>query len=137
MREIKVRVWDEVVKEFFYIDLKKQLCDDGWYIEESLIDMLVFELFTGLRDSRDVEIYEGDILQHRANNSATAKVVFLDGAFIAEHVTLPERNENAKYLKWQAKWQSLIEYVSNEVNIKSTVIGNIHENGEMVDGSDD
>lgn len=71
MREIKFRVWDEINGKMYYPskpwDNLRIFCD-GWDLllqdkDESVADGIdsVLLQFTGLRDKKGKEIYEGDI----------------------------------------------------------------------------
>ncbi len=126
MREIKFRIWDKKFKQMLDWEfLKNCYCDKLNNNEYKIMQ------YTGLLDKNGKEIYEGDILNFKAEKKTesgyeigsydyhpeNAKVVeFKDGAFYAETDLL------IKLLKW-----SLIEY-----QIQWRAIGNIYENPELV-----
>lgn len=123
-REIKFRAWNENTKKM--IDLLKitplaldpTLITDGLFLPFS--DELILMQFTGLRDKNGKEIYEGDVLSTEADPPRICEIKYDDkfGAFM---------------VGWQphAFYSKLAEYAYfNNDEIK--VIGNIHENPELV-----
>lgn len=150
MREIKFRAWNgEKYSEPFTF---KDLIPTVWFVgdmdEDRVIeipglresiddDSLIFEQYTGQKDRDGREICEGDIIKHRMNNSAIGIVEFnIDmGAFRVRHITKPNEDEYGKHISWWLTTAPLGEYVSNEVNAKAKIIGNMHENPELLKGA--
>ena len=60
MRELKFRAWDDHNNEFIYFD-------DLYWFEENYVhhsgdNHKIIQQFTGMQDSSDKEIYEGDLV---------------------------------------------------------------------------
>ncbi len=122
-REIKFRVWDKNLKQFFIFDhvtfysSKRALCfhekvfpirldEKDWKPQPK--DFII-QQFTGLKDRNGKEIFEGDIVQHRVMKDIQT-VIFKRGSF-------GFKNKEVLFDFIDGVW---------------TVIGNIHENSELL-----
>ena len=133
MREIKFRAWNKKYKTWLF-DYKEMggfsLIGEVTLVaglrETSLKEWQNIEImqFTGLKDSKNCEIYEGDIVNLGQKDHAVPEVViFKDGAFGAEVDWLPED----PYIE-------LNEYCCDSSFINCVeVLGNIYENKELLD----
>lgn len=84
-------------------------------------------MVSDIQDRNGVYIKEGDILRHRQNNSATAKVVFDGDTWWAVHLTLPKKGEYFKHLAiWEPR-QKLKDYVCNDFTAKAEIISSGEE----------
>ena len=111
MREIKFRAWDKTEKCWRYETIES-ICSAIYFGDTSALDlnhisvsdeMLEnFCLFTGLKDKRGVEIYEGDLI--RPPNVITGVI----------EVKIP----NHYFLPWEPK--------------ETEIIGNVWENPELL-----
>ena len=120
MCEMKVRVWDDVLKEMLYSRVEQ--FDDmlGFRFEKHLeTENPVYMWETGLKDKNGKEIYEGDVLFHRWNSGydmqeeTISEVKWRNGAFIVD---------DKKRSDWLLSIHALAErWASVEV------IGNIYE----------
>ncbi len=114
MREIKFRAWVEEPgtdkRWFYYFKI-------GETVSPSL-SVVAWEQFTGLHDKNGKEIYEGDILQSEARGHAP--VVYRYGGFFVELVDCEEFGTMYVPL--------------NEAFLFAELIGNIHENPELLNG---
>lgn len=118
MREIKFRVWDYHSNKYIndYITgtslSLNDLFKNGSRVNGK--NSLVFEQYAGLKDCNGVEIYEGDIL--RDNRFGYVAKVFYDERNACFETM--DINENVEIF---------------EVWVICEVIGNIHENQELLE----
>ena len=127
MREIKFRKYDKNNKEMDYYDLREDIISDCVYQycqNDNCDDKCSCDLmqFTGLTDKNDKDIYEGDIVKcdtvyNKAYLKHIGTVVFELGSFIVGCDTMTD------------SYNTFIE-LCGEWDIE--VIGNIHENPELV-----
>ena len=138
MRELKFRVWGKTEKEFIrYPFAWLSIFDspDGLEIEDN--EDLVVEQYTGLKDKNGKEIYEGDI------------VALLFGYVPMKTVTTENiRIENAqKAVIHFDTTRAAFRYTIQQRTLKDcqfnsgtrtnmVVIGNIHENPELIGGEE-
>lgn len=135
MRELKFRVWYENVKrgekkgdeivwhtESYYgyspvIDNEGLLeVEGGWDICGNSDENYVIEQYTGLKDKNGKEIYEGDIIRCHGDDRFIAPVI---------------RHEKSGGFCWVSCYkEECFIPESDEVE----VIGNIHENKELLEG---
>lgn len=119
-REIKFRAWDKKQNKMLHgvsIGTIKVWDENAPIIshEFSYSENCIFEQYTGLKDKHGKEIYEGDIVESTWNGDK-AEVVWNDVEGELEHYA--DFNTHSKYSG-------------------SVVIGNIHENPELLGSKDD
>lgn len=134
-REIKYRVWDEEKKKYRNkIDNNDEMVlhpdgqfkiEKGWCI---ISGDFVIEQYTGLKDKNGKEIYEGDIVREKIDFNSK----MTDGTFEYE-VCWDEDT-----LSWGLKAIGPESIHSDlwECNQSLEVIGNIHENPELLGGEE-
>ena len=115
MREIKFRAWDKQNKNMEEVDLLGSnvlhIKNSKW---ENIEDFEVIQ-YTGLKDRKGKDIFEGDIV---AEGTINYVVAFYAGAW--------RLKQNIDGDTW---WKSLYRYVAN---FRVEVIGNIYENPEFL-----
>lgn len=130
MREIRFRAWNtnngmRYMDNDFFIGADGTVYDrasrtyDTPNLEIESVDKMILMQFTGLRDSKGVEIYEGDIVRQ----------------YEGEDYSLDY------FVKWYQErcgfWLFTMPMMSAHLDLsafrsKLTVIGNIHENPELL-----
>lgn len=138
MREIKFRAWnkrDKLMEYLDYLNLSKAQFCGNWNVAppEDLFDvatvkgsLLLFSdvtlmQYTGMRDKKNVEIFEGDIVKiphyHDKRTYINGFVKFKDGSFLVDYVDM----------------EGIISCHKDNIE----VIGNIYENPELLKKDDD
>ena len=128
MREIKFRAWDIEQKTMTY---SKLLEDFFFHVEESdgaIREWARVMQYTGLKDRQGKEIYEGDIVTYLSAHDykvrrETRVVRFSEGVY-----RLYELSENKKGSF------SLELWLYNGKGKEMEVIGNIYEDGDLLNG---
>ena len=122
-RVIKFRAWDKVDRVYlgsahpaFTSSISFEDCR-GKMITKAKNKAIIFEQYTGLKDKNGKEIYEGDIVRYADDYEENAEVVFDDGGF-------------------QVEWPINIERLEGDITCMMEVIGNIHENKELLGGKE-
>jgi len=121
MRDIKFRAWNTITERYHYNIQNvhdEQFSDSFQNILDD--DELIVEEFTGLKDKNGVEIYDGDIVKYGEDKDFIFVVIFKYGCFYAHNI-LGEKFMTDSLLG------SLV------MSEKVSVIGNIHENPELLE----
>lgn len=138
MRDIKFRAWvkNSAIQEMVYpneTDTNSSIANALWfklgyinqYPEKNIIEQwqkdIVFMQFTGLTDKNGIDIYENDILDNGYN--AKGLVSFENGMFVVRFTyteTLLTKDNQTAYFRLCT------------VNMVTKIIGNIHENKELL-----
>lgn len=108
-REIKFRFWDNDENEMINWNQISPLRREYFAEKSELIPMQ----FTGIKDKKGVEIYEGDILS--TPNKGVGTVKWMECGFVL-------------VLQSETVWQNLLWNVIRHYTIE----GNIHENPELL-----
>jgi hypothetical protein len=117
MRVIKFRAWDIDTKEAVNLSSRTQLVLrlNGKITEGSTTPNVILEQFTGILDNKSVDVYEGDIASVCTNGGD-------------ENCVCRWSDEYARF-----QWQDISgSYVYQMQEVDSIVIGNIHENPELL-----
>ena len=133
MRELKFRAWSEETESFEFFDLYEGT-------ECGLTNLQIWarnaqiEQYTGLKDKNGKEIYEGDILERKRT------VLARDSAYPAwgkDHIEIRRASivfENGSFYGRSTDSGISAQYSWKELGADFEVIGNIHENSELLEG---
>lgn len=131
MRELKFRAWDKLDKEFTHnIDCLLDISvPERVFVLDDEGGELIIEQYTGLKDKNGKEIYEGDIVEQ----------------FVCGVKTFKDKPCGRRTI-WQVRWNEEeccfeLHYLSGSLfgdslmnkDDEFEVIGNIHENPELLE----
>lgn len=117
MRTIKFRQWRGKGKPFHYFEFKDGICQG---VFSAALNFYPIDQFTGLCDINGKEIYENDIIKHTSRNSCNGILIKWDnGAFRLKYELSDIHTLDAIFDRYEAG--------------ESVVIGNIHENIELLE----
>ncbi len=133
MREIKFRAWHKKRKKMYQVEeLRLEGLQDGGGFAKlknpqnqlyfTPANKIILMQFTGLLDSKGVEIYEGDIIKQGNNPEcwfAPRVVEFKHGAWMGGDIRI--------YVE-----QDWVRYEGKVSNHKWEILGNIWENKELL-----
>ena len=119
MRTIKFRIFDSEIKKYIDISASAIMLDEL----NNLKPNLKIEQFTGLYDKNGKEIYEGDIVSYKRNvgNWTGKSLTTVHEIIFTEEINAFVMKDNSGYIKLRKHWGYEYE-----------VIGNIHENAELL-----
>ena len=130
MGEIKFRAWSNGKYHYdgfvVYPDGKTEWPEAGWDLH-GYDDKIEIEQFTGFHDADGTEIYEGDIVNAGYDNLS----VYVDGKPRVVHMGFGYDSDgwaHGSWYGWKCGESSLAD-----VRKECSVIGNIHENKELLE----
>jgi len=113
MREIKFRAWDG--EEMWHGDLSSSIWTDGTV----QYNLSKYMQYTGLKDAKGHEIYEGDVISDHVGSGCVQYVDYY-GAFRVNY-----------FGTTRAKW--FYDYILKGERESIEIIGNIYENPELLE----
>ena len=128
-REIKFRAWLKEEKKIVNVEtidftdksiqyLEKSEIINAYLLRRVSFDDVELMQYTGLNDKNDKEIYEGDILFFRDENTKYV-VVWQDAAFIIKSIEIRKYSEKMCWL--------------DDTEICCEIVGNIYENKNLLE----
>ena len=134
----KFRVWDKITNQYlqelgiYYWHIPYSLDGEEITGEANLVglsellkhDNFVTQQYTGLNDSNDNPIYEGDILMYKSGSIPTTGVI---------GQVLYEADEGGYIFQWERKGPNQHHINLNcDVAFESVIVGNIFEHSELL-----
>lgn len=118
MRDIKFRAWNKlteqmVTDEAVFIDTDGSIEVGGYSTIDEEGGSIVVMQYTGLTDRNNVEVFEGDVMQHKREVERNGK----------KHTLIKT---------WEIKWLEHIAGFDIGGSAVGEVIGNIYENPELL-----
>ena len=134
----KFRVWDKITNQYlqelgiYYWHIPYSLDGEEITGEANLVglsellkhDNFVTQQYTGLNDSNDNPIYEGDILMYKSGSIPTTGVI---------GQVLYEADEGGYIFQWKRKGRNQdYNNLNCDLAFESVIVGNIFEHSELL-----
>ena len=132
MRDLEFRVWEEREKEY---DTWSYILDENGNLFRNAYGALIccdkkdyiVERYTGLKDKNGQKIYEGDIVTFMVERFNNVTLGFESEDW---HTAVVEWNQD------DACYSFIVRDVPFSVRYEAEIIGNIHENQELLEKND-
>ena len=124
MRELKFRVWDDFLNDWHATAATTEFmdkCNKGYNFNIVCFgnpERVHIEQYTGLKDKNGKEIYEGDIVENTYEDVGK--------------VRYEVRWECGRFIMESKKPYNFVQIGMGVYSHSSEVIGNIHENGDLL-----
>lgn len=135
MREMKFRIWDKTWKKFYYGELLSSGFKHTMNPNGPVGELTDWMQFTGLKDKNGKEIYESDVVKYfdeEFDREIVGYIIFKDGTY---KIAL-EKEGKRPYIECFRFWNDGMHdwYTMENAELYNLeVIGNIHENKELVE----
>lgn len=131
LKDFDFRIWDSNTNKFIEVAIS-----DNIRAIPRKNDDLVLELWSGFYDSKGAKIYEGDIVKYRSNTPPLVAVLEKSTFYIVDTSI-----EKDLQVDCGTRLQGIYEnrsngYTNNKLECVQ-VLGNIHENAELLKGGRD
>lgn len=132
MREIKFRAWLPAIKKMTYTHTLEELMNWNTTVESN--GTAIWMQYTGLKDKGGVEVYEGDICKYWMDGVwKIGYIVWCRGGFALRVFKMGERDTDEMF-----PFQHFIPVprTGNVMQDQFEIIGNIHDNPELLGGAE-
>lgn len=127
LKDFDFRIWHKESESF--VDMK--VSDTDLRIIPTNDDSMELELWSGFYDSKGVKIYQGDIVKYRANTTPLV-AVFQRSTFYIVDTSIEKDLQVDCGTRLQGIYENRSNgYTNNKLECLE-VLGNIHENGELL-----
>lgn len=142
----KFRVWSVQDQDYIYFDLthKDRISDFAFFADETTPDYdeqikcpdtncwaLILEQCTGLKDKNGKLIYEGDVVRVINQDTKDRPDLQVANIWVDEYDC-----RWIKFAKEELSWNDFCSLIDYDGTLTIEVIGNIHENPELLENQD-
>jgi uncharacterized phage protein (TIGR01671 family) len=137
-REIKFRLWNAWLKRFERdFEIRRDFKKFTFWVDDNENDEVVeldeINQYTGLKDKKGKEIYEGDIIKWFADGiNKFAEVIWKDCGWCAKRFD-KELNRFEKYYNFNQFIPVEVDVEGKEDMFDGEVVGNIYENPKLIE----
>jgi uncharacterized phage protein (TIGR01671 family) len=141
-RDIKFRAWDSVAKKFYLWGFGvSPETGAHWTGPPTQVDRFTHGQFTGLQDKNGKDIYEGDIIEYKGETHPYYTPKYFRGVVSIGEILVT--TGGAGHGEGPPKCRAFAVIITDkykasllEISENDSVVGNVHENPELLKGKD-